>query len=159
MLLGMPYVELEVPRGTAAPITRFYTEIIDVPARVGEEGGATVARVAVGPGQHLVYRECDKVEPDFDGHHVCIYISDFSGPYRKLGAKGLISQEDDQHQYRFKDIVDPASGRVLFTLEHEVRSLNHPLYARPFVNRNPAQSNRAFAPGYEALSYALPVTR
>jgi hypothetical protein len=35
--------------------------------------------------------------------------------------------------------------------------MRHPMYARPLVNRNPAQSNRSYAPGYEALSWSLPV--
>jgi hypothetical protein len=48
-------------------------------------------------------------------------------------------------------------GRVLFTVEHEMRSMRHPLYARPLVNRNPEQTNRAYAPGYEELSWSLPL--
>jgi hypothetical protein len=32
-------------------------------------------------------------------------------------------------------------------LEHEIRSLRHPLYARPLVNRNPEQSNRDYRSG------------
>ena len=58
--------------------------------------------------------------------------------YRRLAARGLVSQEDNQYQYRFRDIVDPADGRRLFTVEHEVRSATHPMYLRPLVNRNPA---------------------
>jgi len=37
-----------------------------------------------------------------------------------------------------------------------VRSMTHPLYARPLVNRNPEQSNLAFGPGHEDRSWALP---
>jgi hypothetical protein len=154
--LGMPYVALEVPRGTAEGIARFYRQIVGAPAHVTREAGSAVARAQIGADQELVYTEGEFAHPAFDGHHVAIYIVDFSGPYRRLGERGLVSQEDDQHQYRFKDIVDPDSGAVLFTLEHEVRSLRHPLYARPFVNRNPAQSNRVFAAGYETLSWSEP---
>lgn len=156
MMLGIPYVEFEVPKGTAIGIARFYKTIIDTPASVVEEGGSRAAVCLVGADQCLVYRETDGAHPEFDGHHVAIYIADFSGPYRKLGERGLISQEDDQHQYRFKDITCADTGKVLFTIEHEVRSLRHPLYGRPFVNRNPAQSNRVFANGYEALSWSTP---
>ncbi|MEA2678567.1 MAG: hypothetical protein QOK03_289 [Candidatus Binataceae bacterium] len=38
----------------------------------------------------------------------------------------------------------------LFTIEHEVRSMKHPLYMRPLVNRNPAQSNINYMPGHDA---------
>ncbi|MFM9941460.1 MAG: VOC family protein [Hyphomicrobiaceae bacterium] len=156
MLLGMPYVEFDVPRGTADGIARFYRQIVGTPAQVKTEGGVTAAHAQVGADQTLIYAEGDIAHGAFDGHHVAIYIADFSGPYKRLGERGLVSQEDDQHQYRFKDLVDPDTGKVLFTVEHEVRSLRHPLYARPLVNRNPAQSNRVFASGYEDLSWSQP---
>jgi hypothetical protein len=104
-----------------------------------------------------VFRETDAAAPAFDGHHIAIYLADFSGPHRRLLEKGLITEESDQHQYRFEDIVDVDSGKVLFTIEHEVRSMRHPLYARPLVNRNPVQTNRLYAPGHEDLSWSLPV--
>jgi hypothetical protein len=44
---------------------------------------------------------------------------------------------------------DPQSREVLFELEHEIRSLKHPLYGRPLVNRNPAQTNTAYRPGQD----------
>ena len=39
---------------------------------------------------------------------------------------------------QFVDITDLESGKPLFQIEHEVRCMTHPLYARPLVNRNPA---------------------
>ncbi|MGA8050339.1 MAG: hypothetical protein WCA09_09180, partial [Burkholderiales bacterium] len=112
--------------------------------------------VPAGPGQELVYRETDGPLPEYDGHHVQVYIADFSGPHRKLASRGLVTEESDQHQYRFVDLVDPVGGELLFRLEHEVRSMRHPLYARPLVNRNPAQSNTDYAPGYDATQVARP---
>jgi len=92
----------------------------------------------------------------FDGHHIQIYIADFSGPHEMLQDRDLISEESSQHQYRFEDIVDIDTGEVLFTLDHEIRSLTHPLFARPLVNRNPDQTNIAFSSGHETRSWALP---
>ena len=106
-----------------------------------------VAAVKTGRDQHLLFRETDRPQPDYDGHHVQMYITDFSGPYRRLGERNLVSREDNQYQYRFCDIVDLESGKALFEIEHEIRSLHHPLYARPLVNRNPLQTNRNYVPG------------
>jgi hypothetical protein len=150
MQLGMPYVEFSVPVGTAAGIARFYREILSTPARVAEDGGAPQAVVSVGPDQSLIFREVEAALPEFDGHHIQVYLADFSGPYRRLLERGLVSQEDDQHQYRFVQIVDLETSRPLFAIEHEVRSMRHPLYARPLVNRNPAQTNRNYMPGHDA---------
>ena len=150
--LGLPYVQFDVPIGTAAGIARFYREILGARAEVREEGGGAVAFCSVGKHQDLVYRETDQPLPPYDGHHIQVYVTNFSGPHHELDARGLVFEESDQWQYRFKDLVDLDSGEVLFTIEHEVRSMTHPLFARPLVNRNPHQSNRRFVPGHEEWS-------
>ncbi|MFM0391452.1 hypothetical protein [Paraburkholderia phytofirmans] len=42
-----------------------------------------------------------------------------------------------------------------FRLEHEVRSLRHPLYVRPLINRNPEQSNQNYRMGVDMRSGAF----
>lgn len=155
MRLGMPYVEFDVPVGTAAGIVRFYEEVLATRATLSHNDGGPAARVSVGDGQSLIFRESDKEAPAFDGHHIAIYLADFSGPYNKLLERGLITEESDQHQYRFLDLVDPDSGAALFRLEHEVRSMRHPMYARPLINRNPAMNNRNYVPGYQETAWSM----
>jgi hypothetical protein len=152
--LGIPYVEFDVPVGTAKGIAAFYPAMIGAPATVAN-GDGTLARVKVGKDQYLVFRETDRPLPDFDEHHVQIYVVDFSGPHRRLGARNLVNREDNQYQYRFRDIVDLDSGQLLFTIEHEVRSVTHPMFLRPLVNRNPLQTNRNWASGHDQLSWAM----
>ena len=150
--LGIPYVEFEVPIGTAAGIRAFYPEFIGIQA---ELHGDNVVRAKVGKDQYLQFRESDRVQPEYDGHHVQIYITNFSGPYRKLLDRNLVSREDNQYQYRFCDIIDPADGKHLFTVEHEVRSATHPMYLRPLVNRNPASTNQTYAHGHDQWDWAM----
>jgi hypothetical protein len=152
--LGIPYVEFDVPIGTAKAICAFYPEVMGIPAAL-KNGDGTVARAKMGKDQYLQFRETDRPQGEYDGHHVQMYITDFSGPYRKLQQRGLVSQEDNQYQYRFRDIVDLASGKHLFTVEHEVRSATHPMYLRPLINRNPAVTNRTYAHGHEQWDYAM----
>jgi hypothetical protein len=152
--LGIPYVEFEVPTGTAKGICAFYPEIMGIPAEL-RNGDGTLARVKMAKDQYLQFRETDRPQPDYDGHHVQIYITNFSGPYRLLSERGLVSQEDNQYQYRFRDIVDPADGRHLFTIEHEVRSATHPMYLRPLINRDPSQTNRTYAHGHDQWLWAM----
>ena len=154
MQLGMPYVEVNTPEGTADGIVRFYNEIIGSAAWASEDGGAKCANVSAGDGQTLVYRETADAIPDYDGHHIAVYLADFSGPYKKLLEREMISEESDQHQYRFLDVFDPESGDALIRIEHEVRSMRHPMYARPLVNRDPRMNNRNYVPGYEAMPYS-----
>jgi catechol-2,3-dioxygenase len=147
--LGMPYVEFDVPVGTAKAVAEFYRRVFGANANVDGAGHSPAARVSVGIGQELVFRETEAPLPPFDGHHIQIYVGNFSGPHRQLLERGLVTEESNQHQYRFDMITDPDSAKPLFQIEHEVRSLRHPLYARPLVNRNPAQTNRNYAPGYD----------
>jgi hypothetical protein len=154
--LGMPYVEIDVRRGAASRIADFYEEILDGFADVEEDEEGRCARIMVGPDQYLVYRETDRTIEPHDGAHIQITLVDFSGPHERLLAKGLVTEESDQHQYRFEDVLDLETGKVLVTMEHEVRSMRHPLYGRPLVNRNPVQTNQRFAPGHESWAWAMP---
>ena len=152
--LGIPYVEFDVPVGSAKAIAAFYPAVFGTPASV-QNGEGTVARTLMGKNQYLQFRETDAPQPAFDGHHVQMYITDFSGPYRRLKERNLISLEDNQYQYRFQDIVDLDSGKPLFTVEHEVRSFTHPMCLRPLVNRNPATNNRNYANGHDSSLWAM----
>ena len=64
--------------------------------------------------------------------------------------------EVNEHEYRFKNVIDLDTREVLFTVEHEVRSQTHPLYGRPLINRNPAQSNATTSPATTACPGPCP---
>lgn len=156
MALGMAYVRFDIRPGTASRIARFYREVLHAPADFGKNGAGAETRVQVGEKQYFYFRETDAPEQAYDGHHVQIYIADFSGPHRRLNELALITEESDDYQYRFNDLIDLDNREVLFTVEHETRSQTNPMYGRPLVNRNPAQSNIDYKPGHDSLSWALP---
>jgi len=149
--LAMAYVEFDAPPGTAEGICRFYREILGADAKIVKRNGTAAASILAGRDQCLHFMETRAPVPEYDGHHIQIYIADFSSPYRKLKDRGLISLETDEHEWRFVDIVDLDSNKPLFKVEHEVRSLKHPLYARPLVNRNPAISNVGYVRGQDSF--------
>lgn len=149
--LGIPYIEFNVPRGAAEGIARFYREALQATAEIEQRGGEAIASVDAGADQRLLFSETPGELPPYDNHHIQIYIADFSGPHRFLLERGLITEESNPHQYRFRDLIDLDSGKALFTIEHEVRSLRNPLFARPLVNRNPAQSNNNYVHGHDAF--------
>jgi len=74
-------------------------------------------------------------------------------PTRSWSISALITIEFSEHEYRFNDIIDLDTREVLFTIEHETRSQTHPMFGRPLVNRNPAQSNRDYKPGHDEISW------
>ena len=151
--LGLARIEIDVPSGSTPGIERFYRDVMAAPVGRPEDGSIGIA---IGLGQGLVFRETSHPLPPYDGHHIQISVADFSGVHRRLLERGLITEESSRSQYRFENIVDPASGELLARLEHEVRSMRHPLYARPLVNRNLDSSINHFAAGDESLAWRLP---
>ena len=139
MTLGMPYVEIDTAPGTAEGIARFYTDILSAVTRTGNDASGRFAHITAGPAQSLIYREIPgekaRALPPYDGHHLQIAVADFSAVHGRLLERGLITEESNASQYRFQDITDLATGNVLATIEHEVRSMRHPLFARALLNR------------------------
>ena len=148
--LGIPFAVLDVPPGSADGIARFYNDVLGAPAHVMENGERR-AEASMGGIQRLVFRETDAEIPAYDGHHIAVYVSNFSRPHAALNERGLITEESDQHQYRFQAIVDPESGETITEIEHEVRSLKHPMFKRFLVNRNPAQGFMNYVQGRDAF--------
>jgi hypothetical protein len=148
MPLGLPRVTVEVAQGTADGIGRFYREVMGCPAVPGAAG----VDVRVGHNQTLRFAERGDGIADYDGHHIAVYVADFSGPHGRLRERGLITEESDAVQYRFQAIVNPQSGELLAELEHEVRALGHPMYRRPLVNRNPAVGFANYRQGKEIFT-------
>jgi hypothetical protein len=151
MAVGIPYIEFLVPPNAAAAIVSFYKKILGAPGEIENGVAGVVGQVAIGRSQRLYFRESNQPLLTYDGHHIAIYVARFSDPYSSLKSRGLISEEVRNHQFRFDKIIDPDSGQVVFKLEHEVRSLRHPMYHRPFINRDPSQSQRSYKRGWDAL--------
>jgi hypothetical protein len=145
--LGLAYVDFDVPPGTAEGIARFYADVMRAPAKAANGR----ASVAIGRSQKLMFTETKAPLPDYDGHHIQVYIADFSSPYKWLHERGLVTMETDEAEWRFQWIVDPRDGKKLFQIEHEVRSMKHRLFARPLVNRNHAITNMTYVAGSDAF--------
>jgi hypothetical protein len=145
--LGIVYVDFDVPQGTAEGIAGFYNDVLRAPAKAAK-GRATVA---VGRNQKLHFTESAQPLPEYDNHHIQVYIADFGSPYRWLKERGLITMETDANEWRFQWIVDPKDGRKLFQIEHEVRSMKHHLFNRPLVNRNHGVTNMTYVHGADAF--------
>ena len=140
MSLGILYGDMQVKEGTTDGIVRFYEQVLGTSAKKVDDNEGTRAVVSMGYNQTFIFRETHEDIEEYDGHHIAIYVSNFSAPHKELLDRDLISEESDQHQYRFERIVDPDTGEHLTEIEHEVRSLHHPMRRRVLVNRNAAQT-------------------
>ena len=116
MALGIPYVEFFVDHDHAVGIARLYDQVLAAPAvtETGEQG--TLARIKIGRNQALIFREIEKPGRAYDGHHIAIYVSNFSRPYAYLKEHGLITEEVRNRQFSFREIIDPDGDRAVFAL-------------------------------------------
>jgi len=150
--IGITYLDLDVPPGAARAIANFYLAILDAPVDLEDtRDGLHKASVRIGADQCLHFIETRNPIPAYDGHHIAVYLADFSGPHWRMSELGTVSRDTDPHEWRFIDIIDPDTREVVYQLEHEVRSMRNPLFARPLVNRNPAQTNRNYQRGLDAF--------
>ncbi len=149
------YVRFEIAQGAAEPIVRFYREAMGALAQVVASETGAEARVSCGHHQTLIFAECETPAPPNLDHHVQIYLADFSGPYKRLQDLGLRVDETSQWQYRFLSIADMASRAEIFRLDHEVRSMTHPMFGRRLVNRNPAQAISNYRAGQDELNWRM----
>lgn len=147
--LGISSINFDVPKGTANGIARFYSEMLG--ARSVEEEGTAV--VDAGPGQVMRFVETTVPLNDYDGHHIAVYLADFSSAHDRLLKENLVTEESNEHQYRFRHIINPDSGEILYELEHEVRSMRHPMFGRPLINRDASISTRSYERGSDALRF------
>ena len=145
--LGIAYIDFDVPQGTADGIARFYNEVMRAPARFAKNRTS----VSIGRNQRLYFTETAKPLPEYDNHHIQVYIADFGTPYHWLKERDLITMETDADEWRFQWIVDPKDGRKLFQIEHETRSMKHRLFNRPLVNRNHGITNMTYVHGQDAF--------
>ena len=101
-----------VPEGTTAAIGGFYQNVLVAPAEI-QSDGLSVAHIKIGRHQSLRFRESKEPVAPYDGHHIAIYVANFSGPYNFLNSRHLISEDVRNHQFRFQSIIDDKSGRVV----------------------------------------------
>jgi hypothetical protein len=151
---GIDFVEFHCPKGTAKTIALFYDTVLDATTSVVQSGDDAIAVVAFGnvdasgrADQSLLFRETDRDIPTYDGHHIALYVgesrADFEQAFRNCETAGVVwvnPRFDDKtsnlqgakkwKQFRFKNIVDMNTGKTVFELEHEVRSIEHSAWPR-----------------------------
>ncbi|MEC7397587.1 MAG: hypothetical protein VX639_10605, partial [Pseudomonadota bacterium] len=134
---AISYVNFWVPVGTAKTIADFYEKMVYAPTEVAKRGKHAMAVVTVGANQHFHFIERPDYEPVDHPNHVAIYVTRYREMYRQFKAKKMLMRPDVEEQFRFEKIFNPRSGKIVFSFEHEVRSLYHPDYLKPLTNRVP----------------------
>lgn len=157
--LGIPYVEIYIPKGSASKIKAYYENYLGAKVQLEEN----LVKISTGPQQKLIFRENDtkiidvlkeNYENAIHGYHIAIYLKDYLYCMKKLSRKNLIWGSSrflkpdtslGTSQFRVKDIIDPLDDlrKPIIEFEHEIRCVshsaspfNHP-YPHLIIGRNP----------------------
>lgn len=135
--LGLAYVEVPVPPGSASRIAAFYRTVLRAVAETAAVDGARAALVTMGP--HQTVRFVERALDDYATHsmHIAYYITHFNEAREALRKAGALADSGTGDPFFFDKIHDPETGDVLFTIYNEVRSVYHRDFMRPLVNRWP----------------------
>jgi hypothetical protein len=135
--LGMSHVVFYTPLAAAEKICAFYNFFFVASAYVSTDPdlNAPSCVVPMGYGQFLRYTENPLQQRPYDGHHIAMYIQEFSAVYTRLAAHNLIWENPRfpqfsyrtltnalyHNEFRIKDIIDLHTNGTVYELEHEVR--------------------------------------
>lgn len=137
-VLGLPYVEFDVPAGSAAGIGRFYQQVMQAPVVFSESGGRRAVQVTMGPYQWVRFVETASAG-DFDNgpFHIAYFVSRYNAVFDMLQGRGIRTGGGSDQVFFFNDLFDPETGKPAFAFGNEVRSVYHTDFMRPLVNRWP----------------------
>lgn len=135
--LGIAYVEIDVPPGTASAIATFYREIFRAVAEVDAADGSPRALVNAGPYQSVRFIERDLDNHDTHNFHLSYHVTHYNEVRDRISANGAVKGEGRGQVFFFDRIFDLSTGETVFPLVNEVRSVYHADFMRPLVNRWP----------------------
>ena len=135
--LGIPYIEFLIPPGMAKGIVNFYQTVMDTPARVRKEQDVTIAEVVMGPYQHIRFIEKELESYELFSFHIAIFVSHYDTIKQNLIDLGVDEHGDRTHICFWNSIIEPDTGEHLLNLQHEMRSVQHPDFMHPYINRWP----------------------
>ena len=135
--LGIAYVEVPSPPGKAKRVGNFYEKIVGAPVQISEVGGIEAAIISAGPHQEIKFIERELDDYNTYSMHISYHVTHYNELRQRLNEHGSLMGLGGGETFFFNKIFDPDTGELLMTVQNEVRSLYHPDFMRPLINRWP----------------------
>ena len=135
--LGIAYVEVPSPPGKAKRVGNFYEKIVGAPVQISEVGGSEAAIISAGPHQEIKFIERELDDYDTYSMHISYHVTHYNELRQRLNEHGSLMGLGEGEAIFFNKIFDPDTGENLMTFQNEVRSVYHPDFMRPLINRWP----------------------
>ncbi|MEP5723444.1 MAG: hypothetical protein ABJL64_14635 [Rhizobiaceae bacterium] len=135
--LGIAYVEVSVPLQTADGIAKFYSKIVKAPVQVRDIEAGKTALVSAGPHQQI--RFVERSLDDYRTHsmHISYHVTHYNELRETVADHDSLMGAGRGEVFFFNKIFDPDTGEFIFEIQNEVRSIYHPDFMRPLINRWP----------------------
>ena len=135
--LGIAYVDVSVPPDTADGIAKFYSRIARAPGEVlnAEEGKTAV--ISAGPFQQIRFVERELADYETHSMHISYHATNYNEIRETVAAHGSLMGSGQGEVFFFDKLFDPDTGDEIFAINNEVRSIYHPDFMRPLINRWP----------------------
>lgn len=135
--LGIAYVDVFVEPGKAKPIADFYRRVMEAPAELGKVNRDVAAVVTMGAYQVVRFREKKLDDYDLHNFHVAYYVSRYNQIRDRVSSQGSMLGQGRGQVFFFEELFDPDTDKVIIKFQQEPRSVYHPDFMRPLVNRWP----------------------
>ncbi len=138
--LGLAYVDIPVMPGKAALLEKFYHQIIDAPTELFELEGEKTLSVTHGPYQYVRFREREIENYELYTFHLAYFVTNYNAYRDRVIEQGSMQGDGAGQVFFFDGPFDPETGAEILKFTQEVRSVYHPDFMRPLVNRWPINS-------------------
>ena len=138
--LGLVYVDIPVQPGKVQALQKFYRDFLDAPTVVRKLDNEESLIVTHGPHQYLRFRERELQDYNLYNFHVAYYITNFNACRDRVVEQGSLLGQGLGQVFFFDELFDPESGEMILRFQQEIRSVYHPDFMRPLVNRWPLVS-------------------
>lgn len=135
--LGIAYVDLFVPPGTAEAIANFYRVVMEAPVTVLRSGKLKTATINMGAYQFVNFIEKEMDDYNLYNFHISYYVSRYNEIRARVAKQGSMVSDGIGQNFFFDDIFDPKSDQMIFRFQQEPRSVYHEDFMRPLINRWP----------------------
>jgi hypothetical protein len=135
--LGIAYIDIPIKPGKAAALETFYRELVQTPTQLVDIEGEATLVVTYGPYQFIRFREREIENYHLYSFHVAYFVTNYNAYRERVIEQGALQGEGAGQVFFFEDLFDPESGEVIVKFGQEVRSIYHPDFMRPLVNRWP----------------------
>lgn len=135
--LGIKYIEFPAPPGSASAIARFYDQVFRAPTMVCDTDGMPSAIVTAGPHQQIRFLERELDSYETFTMHLSYHVTNYNQVRTILGEHGALKGTSRGEVFFFDKVFDPDNGETVLNLTNEVRSVYHPDFMRPLINRWP----------------------